>query len=139
MKTTMKSLMILSAAALMLGFATTNSAEAGHKKNWRVSAGWSGGGGGFGFSYGRGRYANPYRPIFRPAMCAPIIVAPPIHTHCFAVTTQRIWVEPVFQQQIASYDCYGRPIFQSVCVRQGYWRNARYNTCGCGHSVVLGY
>jgi hypothetical protein len=119
MKTAVKNLMILSAATLVLGFAATQSAEAGHKRSFGVSAGWGGGGAAFGFSYSRGyRHHGHHRPFIP----APVIVAAPVHNHYVPVSPRRIWVEPVYQQQFVGYDCNGQPIYRTVCVNQGYWR-----------------
>jgi hypothetical protein len=41
---------------------------------------------------------------------------------------QKIWVEPVYRQVIVGYTECGQPIYNRVCVREGYYRR-----------VVVGY
>ncbi|MFH0944571.1 MAG: hypothetical protein V2A76_05175 [Planctomycetota bacterium] len=143
MNTALKTILLVS--AISLGFAATGSAQpafhhAGfgwsshHGSSFGFSASWGGHRGGHG---GWSHHARPY-PVYAPVY-APVYVAPMVHTHVFTISTRRVWVDPVYSQQFVGYDCYGQPIYQSVCVRQGYWRDVRYSHCGCGHTVDCGY
>lgn len=138
MKSSVKTLLV-APFALVLLLAAADTADAAHRRNFGVSFGWSNHHGSFGFA--AGRYGSPPPRIYGGFCPTPVVpvYAPPVHVHDFCVTTRSIWVEPVYEQVFCGYDCYGRPIYRSVCVREGSYRTARYNTCGCGHSVFLGY
>lgn len=136
----LKILMIASATALSLGFATASDAEAGSKR-WGFRAGFSNHRGSVNVGFNNGyRCGTGYvnRGWGRRAICPPAVVRP-VHVHDYCQTSRRVWVEPVYRRVVTGYDCYGAPIYRRTCVREGYYRVARYNSCGCGHSVFLGY
>lgn len=134
---------LLIASALTLCFAATSSAQpvvvhgAGfgwsshHGSSFGFSAAWGSRGYGHRGWGHRGRSHRVYAPIYAPM--------PVVHSHAFTVRSRRVWVDPVYNQQLTGYDFYGNPIYQTVCVRDGYWRNVRYNHCGCGHTIDCGY
>ena len=75
-----------------------------------------------------------------PVIChAPVIVTPPPHVHGFAVIFEQEWVAPVFQTITVGYDSCGAAILKQVMVQPGFHRTAKYQVCGCGEKVFLGY
>ncbi len=67
-----------------------------------------------GFGIGRScsprYYSAPYRPAYR---------------------LERSFVPPLYDTRVVGYDCWGRPIWQRVCVRAGYFRSVRVPVYGC--------
>ena len=72
-----------------------------------------------------------------PVSCPqPSFVAPPVTC---GIETDRSWVAPVHQTVLTGYDHCGRPIYQQVCVSQGYWRTAQYRVSSCGERTFIGW
>lgn len=142
----LKTLLISSLAVLVFGVAGVQSAEAGHKHKTVVV---NVGGPGFGFGYYSGpKWHRPVRPICPPPVYvtpvypAPIVIAPvcpPVHVHSFAIVCEQEWVPPVYNTVVVGYDHCGKPVYSQVCVQAGYYRTAKYQVCGCGQRIFLGY
>lgn len=73
-----------------------------------------------------------------PFIHAPVICHAP-HVHAFNVIFEKQWVDPVFQTVTVGYDHCGTPIHQQMMVKAGYFRTAKFQVCGCGDKVFLGY
>jgi len=55
-----------------------------------------------------------------------------VHQHCFKTVCEREWVAPIYETCVVGYDPCGRPIYQRVLVRSGYWTTVEYRVCDCG-------
>jgi hypothetical protein len=58
--------------------------------------------------------------------------ARPLHRHLFRLEAERYWVGPLFESRVAGHDLCGRPIWQQLLVRPGYWATRTIEVCRCG-------
>jgi hypothetical protein len=61
--------------------------------------------------------------------------ARPVHRHAYRQVVEREWVAPVWRDRLAGYDHCGRPRYERVLVRCGYWTTVRYDVCACGSRI----
>ena len=89
----------------VLGFQEAAQAD------WRFSWGFGSGGGYFSSGYYSDRHERRARRHQRRRACRP----------CY----RKVWVEPVYRQIGGAYTECGQPIYERVCVREGYYRHVR--------------
>ena len=110
----MRKTMLAAVAALgTLGMAST--AEAGDR-GWGFQFGFGRNGTHVQVGYSNGRYRSDRRVHHRRVHHRRVR-----HTHVRTPVYSRVWVEPVFRTVVAGYDSCGRPVYQRVMVRAGYW------------------
>lgn len=51
------------------------------------------------------------------------------HKHEWRTTSKKVWVPPVYQKKLVGYDKDGKPIYQDVLVRKGYYKTVTVQTC----------
>ncbi len=138
----LKNLILVSSAALVLSLVAAPKATAGHAKvRVNVNLGHTS------FGYSRGYRHRPYRPVCAPIVVAPlpvycpapVICPPPVYVPVWHIENERVWVAPVYQDVLAGYDACGRPIYRQACVTPGYWRTAQYRVSDCGERVFVCY
>jgi len=61
---------------------------------------------------------HPVWPVYRPH----------VHIHVRIPLYRSIWCAPVYETVIVRYDECGRPVYESICIRAGYYQ-----------SIVCGY
>lgn len=54
------------------------------------------------------------------------------HQHSFTEVTRKEWVEPVTEKVQTGTDAKGRPIYEQIVVKPGYFRKVKEQRCPCG-------
>lgn len=62
----------------------------------------------------------------------PVCSRRPVHVHCFETRVRRAWVPDEYRTLRVGFDPCGRPLYQTVRVRCGYYRIVRERYCRCG-------
>jgi hypothetical protein len=75
------------------------------------------------FDFGFHR-SQPVWPVYRPRF----------HTHVCIPMYRSVWCPPVYKTVIIKYDECGRPVYETICIRAGYYNSIIYGyRCDCGH------